>query len=188
MLNVNQRSSEIGNEAIVAMDSKSILIGKPMNPEGEEQHSQWIAFTMSVAANMSQEYIGDPISYVYVPYFDSLDQDRKVVGFVTVLIRWATYFEKILSNSHDKLVVVLENTCTGNVTYHINGNNVTYVGVGDLHDRSFNHMKKTTAFKNQTVIPDGTKTGLPLNQDVCPYSMSTYPSNVSQNLLYSHTM
>ena len=134
MMNVNQKSSDIGNEAIIAMDSKSILIGKPGTIEDGQR--QWIAFTMSIAVNSSQEY-GDPISNVYVPYFDSLGQDRKVVGFVSILIRWASYFENILSQNHDKLIVVLENTCTGNVTYSIDGSNVTYMGVGDLHDKRY---------------------------------------------------
>lgn len=185
LTNVNQRSSVIGSEAIIAMDSKSIVIGKPLATEeqGGTRH-QFLESTMSIAVNSTQKYVGDPVSNVFVPYFDSLNQDRNVVGFMSILVRWGLYFENILPHNHDKIVVVLENTCTGSYTYRINGSNVTYLGVGDLHDPSYNYLKKSTTYQNEQVIPDGTKTGLPLNQNVCPFVMSTYPSDVSAKYMF----
>lgn len=180
LTNVNQRSSVLGSEAIIAMDSKSIVIGKPLATEEQGGiRQQFLESTMSIAVNSTQKYVGDPVSNVFVPYFDSLNQDRNVVGFMSILIRWGLYFENILPRNHDKIVVVLENTCTGSYTYRISGSNVKYMGIGDLHDQSYNYLKKSATFSNQEVIPDGTKTGLPLNQFECPFVISTYPSDVS---------
>jgi hypothetical protein len=176
--------TDIGNDAQLVMDRPSVLVGKPY-PFPTEQKTL-IGQTISIAMNSSstlQEYKGDPISYVYFPYFNTFltSEDRQVVGVVTMWLWWSSYFTNLLPNDHGPLMVVLENTCTGSYTYEVKGPQVTYVGEGDFHDRGLDSMKKTTRFPNPFVFSDGSPSGIPLAQDPCPFSISVYPVKVKES-------
>jgi hypothetical protein len=123
-------------------------------------------------------YLGDPMSHMAVPVFDSLyADDREVVAVLMSTFHWSTFLRDILTVKDSGYSVVLENACDeiGNFTYRLNGPNVGIVGVGDLHEREFSSYRVDGVFYN-IKVEDGTPDGIPFNQYSCPYSFHIYPT------------
>jgi class 3 adenylate cyclase len=73
--------------------------------------------------------------------------------------------------------VVLENACGQVYTYKVLGEEVIYLGKGDLHDTDFEDMVATTDLLQFLGIENSVKRyhGVPLN-DFCHYTLRVYPS------------
>jgi hypothetical protein len=70
----------------------------------------------------------------------------------------------------------LQNACDGAYTYQIDGSKVEMLGSGDLHDHKFDGEQVSTYLEDGFVIYDGSRTGVKINQQGCPYSLHVYPS------------
>jgi hypothetical protein len=93
--------------------------------------TRWLAQLLSIAAGEEVEYLGDPITYVYVPIFDSFDSStRKTVAVLSGLFSWASHFKDILPPNIRGVDVVLRNECFESFTYRINGGEVIPLGSG----------------------------------------------------------
>jgi hypothetical protein len=135
--------------------------------------SMWVGYKV--------EYEGDPMSNLFIPIFDKLDgNDRTVVGILRSTIHWKSRMSDILPASNPGIVVVLENACDGNYTYLLQGEEAIPLGDGDLHDPAFDENEIIGRFMTE-IIDDGTSTGLPLNQEGCPYQFHIYPTQEYQN-------
>ena len=59
---------------------------------------------------------------------------------------WKVYFTDILPPGADGIYVVLESDAKAEnqtITYRIDGPDVTYLGGGDRHDKSFDHLEQS---------------------------------------------
>eukprot|EP00980_Cylindrotheca_fusiformis_P031558 scaffold26553_cov137-Cylindrotheca_fusiformis.AAC.2 len=84
---------------------------------------------------------------------DTADEDRRVVGGISLRLHWLDYFKNLFHgvDSHVSLVVVLENACPASldasvmpdhvVTYQIDGSNAIVLGEEDLHDPKFDSLE-----------------------------------------------
>lgn len=91
-------------------------------------------------------------------------------------IQWMDYFRNILPDNSQGIFFVLRDSCDGEFTFEIRGNETIFIGRGDFHDKTFNNMKKNATFKNVKDLGDGTKRGIPLNRDQCNIDIDVYPS------------
>jgi hypothetical protein len=134
-------------------------------------------------------------SQLMQPIFDKITvgQDsgvvnRTIVGIVYLTLHWSDYFTHILPHDVPGLYLVLSSTCGGGggdddyddergndtnyhktYTYALKGSEVLPLGFGELHDRTYDHLKvsapfvtlhhdnlsknKETSSKNKTCIP-----------------------------------
>jgi hypothetical protein len=111
-----------------------VLGGVELAPAGNMRDSGltgWLAQLLSIAAGEEVEYLGDPITYVYVPIFDSFDTStRKTVAVLSGLFSWASHFKDVLPPNIRGVDVVLRNECYESFTYRINGGEVIPLGSG----------------------------------------------------------
>ena len=186
---VNQnlfRNNMLSSGAQRCLNTQAVVIGGiDVAPAGNSSHPDRItAFyssLLSVAAQKHVTYRGDPMSTVYLPVFSSFEPTRRPVAVMIAIINWASYFQNVLppstgSKNFRGVVIVLENECDGSYTYEISGEDVYPLGPGDQHNPKFAHLQKTASFQGLLNIADGTKYGLDLNQDFCPYKLRVYPS------------
>lgn len=145
----------------------------PGNISSPDAYTSWVAFLLSFDAGESVEYLGDPMTSIYLPVFDSYDEDHKQVAVINAVINWKSYFQNILPRNVDPLVIVLANSCQGAFTYIIEGANVEYVGPGDSHSVD---MEPYANFVELTDLLSEAINGLGLNQDVCQYNLTVFPS------------
>eukprot|EP00980_Cylindrotheca_fusiformis_P000037 scaffold14_cov130-Cylindrotheca_fusiformis.AAC.7 len=102
---------------------------------------------------------------------DSADEDRRVVGGVSLTLHWLDYFKNLFHgvDSDVRLIVVLKNSCPPShdalaisdhiVTYQIDGSNAIVLGETDLHNPKFDSLEVTETFIDLDVdhanVPDG---------------------------------
>jgi hypothetical protein len=135
-----------------------------------------IATWLSFAAGEPVAYLGDPISNVYVPVFDSLGTERNPVGIVNAVIHWISFFEDVLPDNVQGMNLVLDSPCTEPYTYLVDGPKVYPVGSGDLHDPKFEYLEQSASMADFSAVADGSQLGLELEKEDCPYSIRVYPS------------
>ncbi|KAL3935763.1 MAG: hypothetical protein SGARI_002839, partial [Bacillariaceae sp.] len=149
-------------------------------PPGDITHPElstsFFAYLASFAAGKYVNYTGEPYSSVYVPVVDTFEDDRKTVAIILAVINWSTYFENILDSTADPVHVVLENTCDGPYTYEITGPEVTFMGQGNLANNKYEDMKISVELDSSNFIAEETTIALTLNQELCQYSLSVYPT------------
>lgn len=154
-----------------------VLGGITTAPPGymEDPHpvSAYYATLLSIDRNEPSFYPGDPFCQAFVPIFDTFEDDRKVVAFLYGVMNWAAFFENTLQRSGQTLNVVLENQCDGNFTYSVSKEEVTYIGVGDLHDNELEAMVRSTEFDAEAFAESAK---LNFNQGGCPYTVHVYPT------------
>jgi class 3 adenylate cyclase len=118
-------------------------------------------------------YEHGPASNIYVPVFDSYGDDAVVVGVLSSFLDWHDFFEDILLKDDVGVVVVLENTCDQQFTYRLDGYNARYMGAGDLHDTTYDHLKIVIDL-GKFVEFEGDRNDLPEGQ--CLYHANVYSS------------
>jgi class 3 adenylate cyclase len=163
-------------------EGSAILGGFVTAPPGPPSHvhtgTAFLATLRSMWEGEQVEYHGDPMAQFQIPVFDSFNETtRKPVAIMKSLIHWRHYFRNILPSNVDGITVILENECDGVYTYEINGKEAFVTGFGDLHERKFDHFRRTAEFETGIdVLDDGTSTGVKLIKGDCKYFVHVYPS------------
>ena len=158
-----------------------LLFAPPGNMSSYNPRTELFSLLLSANEQKMVQYAGDPLSQVFFPIFDSFDTDtRKPAAVLVAWIHWMGFFRDVLPSNLVGFIVVLRDTCAaGAYTYRVDGETVSPLGMGDLHDRSYDDMRQSMSFQslNDTIIADGTRTGLPLDTDVCSMAIDMYPSD-----------
>ena len=127
-----------------------------------------------------EQFLGDAITALFYPVFDNFSTSRKVVGVFSSDIYWRLHFEQVLPPNAKGIIAVLENNVNQSFTYQLDGPDVTYLGEGDLHDESFDHMQVSADVSKflstyASVETEGF-TAVPLTGEGVQYSLRVYPS------------
>jgi class 3 adenylate cyclase len=165
-----KKSVETGEMTMGGLDT-----AMPGNIHDPDLSTSFFARLLSFAVDKPLDYLGDPMSSVFVPVFDSFDTTKKPTAVIFSVFSWATYFEGLLPENTPGVVAVLENTCDGPFTYKVIGEKAEYMGQGDLHDSKFDGMEQAVDFARENDILDASL-GSGVNQDICAYSLRVYPS------------
>jgi class 3 adenylate cyclase len=120
----------------------------------------------------------EPTNNIQYPVFDSFTRNRSLVAILTLDFTWGAILEGLLPDGANGVDIVIENACNQAMTYRLNGPEATYLGTGDLHDRSFDGMEATLSLNQDiTTGPNGVE----LNTMYCPYIVLAYPSREFHN-------
>jgi hypothetical protein len=96
--------------------------------------------------------VDGPISLLHEPvYNDTSDgSPKKVVGFLTGIVGWITFFNNLLPTGQGKILVVID-SCSINSTFLINGPETTFLADGDHHDPHYSSMARSYLFVGSTM-------------------------------------
>eukprot|EP00980_Cylindrotheca_fusiformis_P013558 scaffold3456_cov112-Cylindrotheca_fusiformis.AAC.4 len=119
-----------------------------------------------------------PGSLIVQPIFNGPDtkaEDREMVAVLLIQLPWLDYFENVLNEGEDGIIVVIEIACqsfledgTQNLTnsrrniftYQVNGPNAVLLGDADLHDPAYDdlvvHTESSGLRFDSSGIPEGT--------------------------------
>jgi hypothetical protein len=92
-----------------------------------------------------------------------------LMAFFVSIIPWHKFFENILPDGTKGMYVIIQSTCGPSLTYQVNGASVEFLGIGDLHDRAFDHLELIGAF----VFGDH---GSFQHKAACDFTIHTYPT------------
>ena len=141
----------------------------------------------------------DPHALVLAPIYEkvndaaSFSSSSSIAGILSALVPWSTYFEDFVPPSpYDEiqnidtmmmgLILVVRDVDNGQAyTFEINNpNNVTFVGIGDLHDESYTEFEVSTNFTGTMNMEEdgGSSSHLTTATTVATgtYTLSLYPS------------
>lgn len=184
-INLNLRSLPGGAESFdFSTENGKLVLGgfmtsSPGNTSSPDLYTAWFSELLSTYAGKPVPYNGDPIAEITYPIFADFDaEEREVVAVMKAQFSWQTYLKGLLPDNAPGYMVVLENACDGACTYLINGDDVEILGLGDLHEDQFSDMNISTYLLDDLVIQDGSRNGVKLSQQGCPYTLHVYPSQV----------
>ena len=211
LVNYNLRSHPIvGPEVEASVASKDLVIGKVLtmtNVGGSDTAAKAAAATRiyetdplayllnpSVSESSSESDEPGPRSNLYSPVFwdssPSSPNDDVVVGLITGVVVWSDYLQGLLDyeptpssfSGTTKVIAILENECGQQYSYQLIGQNVKYLGIGDLHDSRYNHLEVRNDFNtllSTRASSESDNVGDDLevqNDDVCLFSLRLYPT------------
>jgi hypothetical protein len=163
-----------------AVTGQISLGGLNTGPPGGIKHpdifTSFMAHLFSFHEGSSVNYTGEPVGSVSVPVVDSFGDDRKTVAVIVSNLPWISYFEGILTDDTQPVDVVLSNTCEEAFTYKIRGEEVVFIGKGNLASSKYDDMMLSVDLDESKFIIEPNTIALTLNQDVCAYNLRIYPT------------
>jgi hypothetical protein len=79
-------------------------------------------------------------------------------------------FENVLRDDQQGIVCVMKNTCGQEFTWSVNGKDVLFEGVGDLHDEQYAKYLMSTTFQTNANQTEANAVG------VCLWTLDVYPT------------
>eukprot|EP00980_Cylindrotheca_fusiformis_P010481 scaffold2324_cov116-Cylindrotheca_fusiformis.AAC.8 len=125
---------------------------------------------------------------------DTADEDRRVVGAISLRLHWLDYFKNLFHGVDNdvRLIVVLKNSCTASpdgsavsdhvVTYQIDGSNAIVLGEEDLHNPKYDSLEVTDTFIDLNVDHSNLSDGL----CVPTSTLHVYPSEALEKKFETH--
>ena len=93
----------------------------------------------------------EPSSTLFYPVVDS-HALSVAVGVTSISFTWTSMFMSILPSDVSGIVCVLESSTGQSHTFELNGGEATFLGEGDLHDKSFDKMEKVAAYELNGIL------------------------------------
>lgn len=144
---------------------------------------------------------GQPRTFILVPVYHDL-REIDVMGFLVAIVPWESvscecaysqgslrhgthlidtqYFQNVLPDDTNGIVVDVKDTCGSEFTYVINGGNAEFMGQGDLHDVRYDRLQQASDFALRARY-DGDLSA----EGHCLYSIYVYPSAEYEATFYS---
>lgn len=135
--------------------------------------------TLTAILQLVQDEEERPSSILFYPVkasFANTTDSNEVVGSISVVFSWDTVLERILPNYLRGLVCILATNTEQAYTFQLDGEDVVFVGMGDLHDGSFDDMEYLV---NATVA--GTSEELGVVDNLITYQLRCYPSKAFED-------
>ncbi|CAB9507389.1 Receptor-type guanylate cyclase gcy [Seminavis robusta] len=137
----------------------------------------------------SNEDTNEPFADMYYPVIDSIDDvqikttdQTEALGSVGFTFYWRHVLKGSLPHKSQGVIIVFHNDCGDQVfTYQIDGKEPTFLGFEDLHDPQYDN-KAMTRNLNQLINVNGIYSGLPMNDEFCPYTLTIYPSSTMKDM------
>jgi class 3 adenylate cyclase len=177
----------ISEAYLIAHDNDTALI------EENELNADWYSSYLT-----SDEDPMEPVSDIYFPILDdAADQlhehvdhyktsDHKLGGFLAASIYWRDLIKGILPVGSNGMILVFESSggCNPSFTYQIDGPDAIFLGTGDFHEPQYDHLEISEflidLYKYQ--VQERIYTGVPVNEDYCPFLIRVFPSTTMKNL------
>ena len=125
-------------------------------------------------ADVTGNHEAEPeVSLIY-PVLDK----NQTTAILLLVFPWSLFFRDVLRDGERGLMVVITNKCTTPSTYLINGPTAEFIGFGDHHSQKYDDNEMIAH------LPDlfaKESYGVPLDTDVCPYTLKAYPTKALED-------
>jgi len=106
---------------------------------------------------------------------DPADPQSEVVAALSAGGAWDAVLYDLLPEDVEGIYAILSNTCNQNFTFEMVGRRTIYMGIGDLHDTSYDSYEVVADMAINDHADFASTTGS------CKYSMRIYPSAKFEN-------
>ena len=77
---------------------------------------------------------------------EGFTEDSRTVGYLVGVVQWKTFFQNLLPEPVNGVVVIVESDCGSQFTYVVNGGKDDWSAEGDHHDPKYDHMAERYKF------------------------------------------
>jgi hypothetical protein len=159
-----------------------LITAEPGNSSSASRLTAYFAMLQSIREGTKATYKGDPMAYLHFPVFNRFNETRReAVGIMTSVIQWKQYFDDLLPDASQGIVVVLNNTCSEPYTYELFGRKVDTRGFGDKHNPKWDKYRRDSKM-DVSGFDDGSSAGVKIDQEGCEYYIHVYPSRKFHSL------
>lgn len=117
--------------------------------------------------------VSHPHSFLLQPVFEDFDKSNRdsshIKGVAIAILPWDHYYQNILPPDAHGIIVVMEDTCGDVFSYEVNGPDAIFLGYGDFHDPTYEHLVEVTLFAPFELNFSETHSN-------CKYDLHIYPS------------
>jgi hypothetical protein len=143
-------------------------------------------FPLSQYRDRVENVAFDPTSFLSYPVFNSFDlAARRVVGTLACNINWRTIFTQVLPANIHGVHCVVANTFNQTFTIQVDGTGATYLGIGDFHDPTYDHLVETASLNEylKGIASKETRsyTSVELDAEFGNFYLRVYPSADTEN-------
>ena len=144
-----------------------------------------LSLPLSQYRQSSQSYDNEPVSPLMYPVTGTLVRPNAtdVVGVLTAQLYWRSFFTNVFASQSNAngLYCVVQNSLDQTWSYRVDGPDVTFLGVGDIHPAQFNDMvyvmDNIWALVQARASPETRAyTVTDLDTSMLPYTIHIYPS------------
>ena len=123
-----------------------------------------------------------PSAILFYPVFDSFDKNtsKVPVGSISLVFSWDTFLADVLPDYIKGLVCVLSASTGQTFTYIIRGDDVEFMGEGDLHDPNYDKYQETV--QARLLVEGEEEAG-----EFILYTLTLYPSEEFESLYTSNS-
>ena len=179
------KASVVDNKALITEP----YLGQVYKNPGDEDE----ALEMSYEVDWIVDYISpndeadEPVADLIYPIITTKDganvkdgdytpsPDLKAVGLYSITYYWRELLRDILPTGSNGIHVVFESACRPPFTYQINGAETIYLGPEDYHQSELDELKISSSLLD---LSSTFYTGVPVNEEFCPYEIHVYPSEM----------
>jgi Adenylate and Guanylate cyclase catalytic domain len=143
----------------------------------------------------SHTLVSELVSDLYYPIVNELDRvdvagskdydpiQHDLVGVLSAPFYWRAMIRENLPPDSKGIVVVISSPCNYPFSYQINGPDTVYLGVGDLHDNTYDSLKYHHTLCGQKNCSEAFSmySGAFLETDTCPFTLTLYPSDAMKS-------
>lgn len=127
----------------LSANASEVMFNHLSNPFREEALTGMLATAGGSCSNLllhdsgrtDYAFYSTPRSVIYYPLFEVV-HSLNIVGSIALEFEWKLLFAGVMEEDLAPLIVVLESSCGGNVTFEVSGDDVFYVGQGSQYDAS----------------------------------------------------
>lgn len=134
-VNVDISESNMLTHAELCLQEGAVVVGDmEYEPAGginsPSRRTSTFAQLISIAGDEVESYKGDPMTQIYIPIFDSFEEDGVAKAMLVGLFNWGSLFENSLPPGIGGIDVVLRNNCYEPFTYRVFEHEVVPLGKG----------------------------------------------------------
>jgi hypothetical protein len=128
-VNIDMLQDERGLYGLTCLEEGVIVVGNMTYQEAGgidsmNRRTSTYAQLLSIDAEQTVEYQGDPMSYIFVPIFDSFESGRTAKSLLVGLFNWGILFRDVLPRGVTGIDIVIKNSCNESFTYRLVGSSV----------------------------------------------------------------
>jgi hypothetical protein len=119
------KAVDVAREGVLGSSTFSDLYGVAGLASKEEDHEAFHAQFM-VSSDTESAYNRPHVFFLQPVFREIYDDTSEVVGYISALIPWDSYFANLLPEGVKGIACVASNTCGQSFTYYLDGNSVSY--------------------------------------------------------------
>lgn len=136
-----------------------------------ENHEPLLTQVTDIDVILDNEDPNDYESLLVQPIHANTDHDSAIVGTLVSSVAWGVFFTDLVREGNQGMVCVLKNTCGDSLTYKIEGELASFMGLGDFHDSKYDEYELVAELTPFLELDSDTTPGY------CEYQVHIYPSS-----------